>query len=102
MDMEANRKMNNSTCLARKIQDRLYQGMNKLYRGIKNLGVKEGPFFVLHKTYMPSILVEVGFITNPDEGKRLSRSRYLDRLAVNIAKGIKSTLPIQEKCEPTI
>ena len=102
MDMEANRKMNNSSCLARRVQDRLANGMAKYYGGIKNLGVKEGPFYVLHTTYMPSILVEVGFITNRQEEKRLRSSRYLERLASNIARGIKAAMPVDKKCAQTI
>ena len=62
--------------------------MRKKYSGIKNLGVKEGPFFVLHDTNMASVLVEVGFLTNPKEENHLKQSSYLDRLASSIAKGI--------------
>jgi N-acetylmuramoyl-L-alanine amidase len=81
-------KMNDSSRLASSIQDKLYQSMRKKYSGIKDLGVKEGPFFVLHDTNMASVLVEVGFVTNKKEEKRLKQSLYLDRLALSIAKGI--------------
>jgi N-acetylmuramoyl-L-alanine amidase len=37
---------------------------------------------------MPSILVEVGFVTNPREERRLKQNAYLDSLAVSIAQGI--------------
>jgi len=80
--------MNDSSRLASSIQDKLYQSMRKKYSGIKDLGVKEGPFFVLHDTNMASVLVEVGFVTNKKEEKRLKQSLYLDRLALSIAKGI--------------
>ena len=81
-------KINKSSRLASSIQTQLYQSMRKKYSGIKNLGVKEGPFFVLHDTNMASILVEVGFVTNLREESRLKQSSYLDRLASSIAKGI--------------
>jgi len=81
-------KINKSSRLASSIQNQLYQSMRKKYSGIKNLGVKEGPFFVLHDTNMASILVEVGFVTNLREESRLKQSSYLDRLASSIAKGI--------------
>ena len=81
-------KINKSNRLASSIQSQLYQSMRKKYSGIKNLGVKEGPFFVLHDTNMASILVEVGFVTNLREESRLKQSSYLDRLASSIAKGI--------------
>ncbi len=89
-DMITNRKINDSSILARWIQDKLFLKMSKKYSKIKNLGVKEGPFFVLHSTKMPSVLVEVGFITNPVEEVRLNKSRYLNRLAESIAYGISS------------
>lgn len=81
-------KINKSSRLASSIQNHLYQSMRKKYSGIKNLGVKEGPFFVLHDTNMASILVEVGFVTNLREESRLKQNPYLDRLASSIAKGI--------------
>jgi len=89
-DMITNRKINDSSILARWIQDKLFLKMSKKYSRIKNLGVKEGPFFVLHSTKMPSVLVEVGFITNPKEELRLSKSQYLNKLAESIAFGISS------------
>lgn len=81
-------KINDSAILAGHVQERLHRGIKKKYSKVKDLGVKEGPFFVLHDTNMPSILVEVGFITNSREEKRLRKSAYLDRLAAYIALGI--------------
>jgi N-acetylmuramoyl-L-alanine amidase len=52
-------KINDSSRLAAIVQRRLHKTMSKKFSGIQNLGVKEGPFFVLHDTNMPSILVEV-------------------------------------------
>ncbi len=89
-DMITNRKINDSSILARWIQDKLFLKMSKKYSRIRNLGVKEGPFFVLHSTKMPSVLVEVGFITNPKEELRLSKPQYLNKLAESIAYGIAS------------
>ncbi len=81
-------KINDSALLAGHVQERLHSSIKKRYSKVKDLGVKEGPFFVLHDTKMPSILVEVGFITNSREEKRLRKSVYLDRLAESIARGI--------------
>jgi N-acetylmuramoyl-L-alanine amidase len=81
-------KINKSSRLAGNIQNHLYQSMRKKYSGIKNLGVKEGPFFVLHDTNMASVLVEVGFLSNSREESRLKKNSYLDQLASSIAKGI--------------
>ncbi|MDG2435802.1 MAG: N-acetylmuramoyl-L-alanine amidase, partial [Polaribacter sp.] len=81
-------KINKSSRLASNIQHELAHSMRKKYSGIKDLGVKEGPFFVLHDTNMASVLVEVGFVTNSKEERRLKQSAYLDNLASSIAKGI--------------
>jgi N-acetylmuramoyl-L-alanine amidase len=81
-------KINASAVLASHVQERLHSSVKKKYSGVKDLGVKEGPFFVLHDTNMPSILVEVGFITNSREERRLRRSDYLERLASAIAQGV--------------
>ena len=81
-------KINKSSRLASNIQHELAHSMRKKYSGIKDLGVKEGPFFVLHDTNMASVLVEVGFVTNSKEERRLKQSAYLNNLASFIAKGI--------------
>ena len=85
-------KINDSARLAVQVQNKLYKSVKQKYRGVKNLGVKVGPFFVLHDTSMPSILIEVGFVTNSREGKRLKNSKYQDKLAEAIAKGIYGSL----------
>ena len=54
----------------------------------KNRGVKQGPFWVLHGAFMPSVLVEVGFISNPDEGEYLNSEEGRNELARSIANAI--------------
>ena len=85
-------KINDSSRLAGRVQDSLYKSSKKKYRGLKNLGVKEGPFYVLHGADMPSILVEVGFLTHRKEARMLSQPEYLYRLASSIAEGIHKYL----------
>ena len=85
-------KINDSSRLAGRVQDNLFRSSKKKYRGLKNLGVKEGPFYVLHGADMPSILVEVGFLTNRKESRMLSQPEYLYRLASSIAEGIHKYL----------
>ena len=87
-DMLGTTKMNDSSVLASTVQKRLVQSMSKTYSKIKNRGAWPGSFFVLHAPAMPSILVEVGFVTNAREERRLKQSAYLDSLAVSIAQGI--------------
>lgn len=85
-------KINDSSRLAGRVQENLFRSSKKTNRNLKNLGVKEGPFYVLHGADMPSILVEVGFLTNRKEAKMLSQPEYLYRLASSIAEGIHKYL----------
>jgi N-acetylmuramoyl-L-alanine amidase len=55
---------------------------------IPNRGVKQAGFYVLGGAAMPAILVEIGFVTNPREEKRLKDTRYRDEIARAIANGL--------------
>lgn len=59
---------------------------NKLKR--KDRGVKQAGFIVLHQTYMPSILIELGFLSNKTEGRYLSSKKGQQQLASQIANAI--------------
>ena len=85
-------RINDSSRLAGTVQDNLFRSSRKKFRELKNLGVKEGPFYVLHGANMPSILVEVGFLTNRKESRMLAKPDYLYRLASSIAEGIHKYL----------
>ncbi|MEN8125246.1 MAG: N-acetylmuramoyl-L-alanine amidase [Bacteroidota bacterium] len=54
----------------------------------KNRGVKQAGFVVLHQTYMPSVLIETGFITNKEEGKFLGSKSGQEKVAKSIANSI--------------
>jgi len=51
--------------------------------------VREGPFWVLVGAQMPAVLVEVGFITNPREAKRLVNKNYQQTMAKGLADGVE-------------
>jgi len=87
-DMLSTSKMNDSARLAATVQEVLLRNARKGYKTVKDLGVKEGPFWVLHDTVMPSILVEVGFVTHRGEEKKLKDADYQQRLAESVGKGI--------------
>ena len=65
---------------------------------IRNRGVKSARFYVLIGARIPAVLVEVGFLTNSIEGRRLSETRYLDKVSNAIAEGI---LVYKEEYEKT-
>jgi N-acetylmuramoyl-L-alanine amidase len=59
------------------------------YANVEDAGVREGPFWVLVGAQMPSVLVEVGFITNPMEAERLMDKKYQYRVALGLANGVE-------------
>lgn len=63
---------------------------NKLKR--KDRGVKQNAFVVLYQTYMPSILVETGFLSNKTEGTYLNSKNGQTKFANAISDGIKEYL----------
>ena len=77
-------KSTESRRLAQLIQTQLTSG-----KQVKNRGVKHAPFVVLIGTKVPAVLVEVGFISNPQEGKKLTTKAYQRQLATSIAAGIE-------------
>ncbi len=87
-DILKNSKVNESSRLAKKVQYNLVRTLKRRYKNVRNLGVKQAPFFVLIGARMPSILVETSFISNPEEERRLRSPAYQDAIARGIAKGI--------------
>ncbi|MEW5895342.1 MAG: N-acetylmuramoyl-L-alanine amidase [Candidatus Omnitrophota bacterium] len=57
--------------------------------GIGNRGVKQSGFFVLRNTLVPSVLAEVGFISNRNEAEKLRSSSFRQEIAEMLAEGIK-------------
>lgn len=57
--------------------------------GRKSLGVKQSSLWVLWNTAMPSVLVELGYLTNPKEEKELNDPKVQDYLASAIFRGIR-------------
>jgi N-acetylmuramoyl-L-alanine amidase len=56
--------------------------------GAKDRGVRQNVFYVIRNARSPAILVEVGFVSNAEEGAKLATAAYQARLADALAKGI--------------
>lgn len=78
--------LDNSITLATKIEE----NFEKLGKKLRHGGVKQAPFMVLHKAYMPRVLVETGFVSNPTEGNILNSEEGQDDIARAIAEAILS------------
>jgi N-acetylmuramoyl-L-alanine amidase len=88
-DLMLNTKIHESSRLAHEVQKGMLRGVGSRFKLIRDLGVKQAPFYVLIGAEMPAILVETGFITNPAERKKLLTRTYQETLAEGIAEGIK-------------
>ncbi|HMH52373.1 MAG TPA: N-acetylmuramoyl-L-alanine amidase [Candidatus Acidoferrum sp.] len=73
-----------SSRLAEIVQDSMSHSLR-----IPSRGVKQAGFYVLGGAAMPAILIEIGFVTNPKEEKKLRESRYRDDIARAIAAGLR-------------
>jgi len=72
-----------SSRLAEVVHDSMTQTLR-----ISNRGVKQAGFYVLGGAAMPAILIEIGFVTNPREERRLKDSKYRDEIARAIFAGL--------------
>ena len=79
-----------SNKLAIDIQSGMLLSVRNMYSKVFDGGVREGPFWVLAGALMPSILIEVGYMTYKDELNRLQNTEYRQMLADGIANGIDS------------
>ncbi|MGA7828319.1 MAG: N-acetylmuramoyl-L-alanine amidase [Geobacteraceae bacterium] len=89
-ELMANYKINDSARLADEVQKSLVGKVGNKYNGIKNLGVKQGPFYVLLGATMPSILVETAFVTNDHDAKLLTDDDYQEATAAGIVEGVRN------------
>ena len=88
-DLMANYKLNDSAHLAEEVQKALYRTTRSKYADTKNMGVKQGPFYVLVGATMPSILTEVAFISNSAEEAHLKDPAFHDLAATGILEGVR-------------
>jgi len=81
-------KVIHSHKLAIDVQSGMMRQLKSKYPDVKNGGAKPGPFYILVGASRPSILVEVGYLTNPKERARLFTSDYQNRIVSGIAEGV--------------
>jgi len=78
--------------LAIDVQHNIMKSVKSHYHDAINGGARPAPFYVLVGASRPSILVEVGYITNTKERYRLFTSDYQERIAKGIVKGVNRYL----------
>jgi N-acetylmuramoyl-L-alanine amidase len=88
-DMTQNMKLEDSITLAHRLQGSMVGAMAKTMDDVRDLGVKKALFHVLVGARMPSVLVEMFFITNRSEGRAMSRESYQDAIVDALFEGIQ-------------
>jgi N-acetylmuramoyl-L-alanine amidase len=91
-----NNKINESRDLAETVQRAMAKRLSAKNRTLRDLGVKQAPFVVLIGAAMPSVLAEISFVTNKQEGALLRTQAYRQQIAqalfdaiLNYQQGLK-------------
>ena len=69
---------------------KLVQSQLIMTTGGGSRGVKQAPFVVLMGVQMPASLIEIGFLSNRDDVKSLSKKRHLDALVEGVARAVET------------
>ncbi|MEW6418004.1 MAG: N-acetylmuramoyl-L-alanine amidase [Nitrospirota bacterium] len=99
-DLMRQNKRDESIKLAHYIQKSIVSTLNNSHEDTLDLGVKQALFYVLFGARMPSVLVEVSFISNPEEERLLSSDSYRMQIAEAIAGGLNkyiTSIPAVQK-----
>jgi N-acetylmuramoyl-L-alanine amidase len=96
-DLATRAHTDESARLADRVQHSLVSRLSAKYAKAKDRGRKEALFYVLLGAKMPAILVETGFLSNPDDEKRLATASYEDDVARAIAAGVQDFLGYRER-----
>ncbi len=84
-DLQDADSLQSSSRLAYDVHDKLVEKL-----GAEDRGVKQAPFYVLAGARMPAVLLEVGFISHEDEGRKLRTREYQEKVAEAVVDGIKA------------
>ncbi|MCA1743229.1 MAG: N-acetylmuramoyl-L-alanine amidase [Desulfonatronovibrio sp.] len=89
-DLMLSSKINESRELATKIYGVTIDHVRSKYSGVNDNGIRQAPFYVLMGARMPSILVEMGYMTNDQDLKLLLSDQFINHMAGGLTKGIVS------------
>ena len=84
-----NNKLDESRDFALHVQRAMVERQKTANKLLKDLGVKQAPFVVLIGANMPSVLAEMGFVTNAPEAKLLKANAYRQKIAESLFNAIR-------------
>lgn len=82
--------------LAGLMQNRVYGEVKMDNPNVIDAGVKRDTLYILTRSFIPGVLIELSALSNKDEAKRLKDPSYRDRLAAAVADGIRDYLTTPE------
>jgi N-acetylmuramoyl-L-alanine amidase len=91
-DLAQNEYLRESSQLATLVQEGLADELD-----LRDRGVKQAGFWVLNGAYMPAILIETAFISNPDEEQLLASGRFQDQLVDGLADSVMEYVDTYER-----
>jgi N-acetylmuramoyl-L-alanine amidase len=83
-----NDKVDESRDFAARVQTALFALSAKNNKAAKDRGIRKAPFVVLIGASMPSVLAEIGFISNAHDESTMKRAEYRERIAEALYKGV--------------
>jgi N-acetylmuramoyl-L-alanine amidase len=96
-DLAQSAHINESSRIAESIQTQL-----NVVSKTENRGIKQAPFRVLAGAAMPAVLVEVGFISHPEEEKQLRSAAFQESVAGAIAKAVGDFFARRQSAAPVV
>jgi len=96
-----NNKINESRDFAETVQKSMVRRLKTKNKTLRDLGVKQAPFVVLIGAGMPSVLAEMSFLTNKQEGALLKTGAYRQQIAQALFDAVVSYQPAL-KTQPTV
>jgi N-acetylmuramoyl-L-alanine amidase len=85
-----NNKINESRELAETVQKSMVKRLASKNRSLRDLGVKQAPFVVLIGAGMPSVLAEISFVTNKQDGALLKTQGYRQQIAQALMEAVQN------------
>jgi N-acetylmuramoyl-L-alanine amidase len=92
-DLKRHNKMMNSFTLSNYLYKSWFAGTKK------SSAIRQAPFYVISKTSIPSVLIELGFLSNPKEAEKLTQAAVQAELAQKIMKGLIDYKEMVDKSE---
>ncbi len=87
LTLKINHKKKRSWELAQEISENLYTSLNSDFP-VRNLGVRQAPFYVIMGTTMPAVLTEVNFLSNRTDARLMDSARFREKTALALYRGI--------------